>query len=319
VRLLASVWLSLLLFHTAAVTDDRPAVERIGKLAHAPLREISGIARSEQYPGVYWVHNDGDDEARVFAVDAEGKVVFPPFLAERYHGEKAVARREPWTGVRIPNASNVDWEDIALADGQIFIADVGNNGNARRDLGIYVLNEPNPYATSATRALRFLPIRYPEQESYPPTGTWFYDSEALFVADGKLYLLTRHRRAGEIFGLENGTRLYRLDTSFTDRENVLTLVDSREDLRAPGAAELSPDGRMLAVLTYRALWVFERPENGDRWLAGPARRLPLALTRTKQAEAVCWDDATTLRIANEQRQIFRVPLAALEPVDSKPE
>jgi hypothetical protein len=314
-RALSGAVLSLLLLHAiASVTEeDGLAVEQIGTMARAPLAEISGIARSDRYPGVYWVHNDSDDEARVFAIDSEGKVLFPAYLEQRYHGETEVAKRDPWPGIHIPNASNIDWEDVALANGQLFIADVGNNANTRRDLGVYVLNEPNPLATQAARALRFLPIRYPEQESFPPTGTWRYDCEAIFVHEGKIHLLTRHRKAGELLGITRGTRLYRLDSSFTDRENVLTFLDSRDDLIAVGAADLSPDGRKLAVLTYATLWVFDRPSSGGRWLSGAARRLELSIGRMKQVEALCWDDAETLRVANEQREIFRVPLAMLEP------
>lgn len=295
----------------AATADAAGGVQRIATIDHLPLAEVSGIARSERYPGIYWVHNDSGDEARIFAIDSLGKVVFPAFLAELYHGESAVPEREPWPGLQVPNAANIDWEDIALAEGRLFIADVGNNANARRDLGIYVLNEPNPRATWAARALRYLPVRYPEQESFPPRGTWLYDSEAVFVFEEKLYLLTRHRREGEPLGFTSGTRLYRLDTQETDSENVLRFVDSHDGLVAVGGADLSPDGERLAVLTYRELWVFERPQSGDRWLSGETRKVELALEQTKQVEAVCWDDAETLRITNEQREIFRVPLSAL--------
>lgn len=313
-RAIRAAPLALLLLAGVAVADEVEAVERVARVGHVWLKEISGIACSRTHPGVYWVHNDSGDRARLFAIDAEGRVVIPGFLQDRFHGEKAVEGRRPWPGIGIPNASNVDWEDVALADGQIFVADVGNNANARRDLGIYVVNEPNPRLTQSARALRFLPVRYPEQERFPPDGPWVYDSEALFVSEGKLYLLTRHRRQGEPLGFTGGTRLYRLDTEYTDRENALTYVDARAGVGAVGGADLSPDGHHLAVLTYRALWVFERPLDGDRWLSGRARRLELALEQTKQAEAVCWDDDATLRVANEQGEIFRVPLAALVEV-----
>ena len=35
--------------------------------------------------------------------------------------------------------------------------------------------------------------------------------------------------------------------------------------------------------------------------------------KTKQAEAVTWDDGETLRVANEQRDLFRVKVSALKP------
>ena len=152
---------------TAAEEEVTPPIERIGVVAHEPITEMSGIVKSRTYDGVYWVHNDSGDEARLFAIDAEGRVIFPSFLTASYYAESAEPGREPWPGLSIAQASNVDWEDVAVEDGQLYIGDIGNNGNARRDLGVYVLNEPNPRAIAMTRALRFLPLRYPEQSQFP--------------------------------------------------------------------------------------------------------------------------------------------------------
>ena len=83
----------------------------------------------------------------------------------------------------------------------------------------------------------------------------------------------------------------------------------------PTAADLSPDGTKLAVLCVNALFVFEKPAKGDKWLSeGKARGVALPMARTKQAEAVCWEDGATLLLANEQRDLFRVKLAALTPI-----
>ncbi len=299
---------------TTAAQGGAPAIERLGSVAHEPIAEMSGIVKSRSYDGVYWVHNDSGNEARIFAIDRDGRVIFPAWLASRYHGETVEADKEMWPGLSIQQASNTDWEDIALADGRLYIGDIGNNGNARRDLGVYVVNEPNPRAVHSTKALRFLPLRYPEQQVFPGRQ-WHYDSEALFVSDGKLYLLSRFRQPGEINEFESGTVLYRLDTDHTDRENLLVRVDAHDQVRLASAADVSPDGRLLAVLTYTALWVFEKPASGDRWLSGRARRLELDPRETRRVEALCWDDADTLLLANEQRDLYRVALSSLSPVE----
>ncbi|MHC4930912.1 MAG: hypothetical protein ACYTGV_01805, partial [Planctomycetota bacterium] len=238
---------------------------------------------------------------RLFAIDGKGKVIQPSWLK----GE--------WRGHSLLGAFNVDWEDLAIARGRIYIGEVGNNGNARRDLGVYVLNEPDPRAVPKARYLKYLPIRYPDQKAYPGKE-WDFDCEAMFSSDGKLYFLTKHRVTGQIGRGELGSKLYRLDSEHTDRENVLELVERTEKLAMPTAADLSPDGKLLAVLTVRALWVFERPAEGDKWLSSKARVVPVPIAKTKQAEAVCWDDGETLRVTNEQRDLFRVKLAALKPV-----
>ena len=278
----------------------------IGRVTHEALDEVSGIVKSTS-GGFYWVHNDSGDEARLFAIDADSAVLRPPFMR--------VAEAD-WPGHVLDNAWNFDWEDIAFADGVLYVADVGNNGNARRDLGVYVVNEPDPLAIPRMRALKFLPIRYPDQETYP-AKRWHFDCEAVFVADGKLYFITKHRRPGEIGGFEAGAKLYRLDTAFTDAENVLTLVGGRDDVFLATGADLSPDGSRLAVSTYEALWIFDKPPAGDNWLAGAAWRLDLDRRVARQLEAVAWDDAETLRLVNENRDVMLADVAAFVRLESR--
>ena len=299
-----------LLFLVFALSTQPPAqadpVELIAEISHPPLTEVSGIARSS-HPGVFWVHNDSGNAAHLFPIHLDGNPVIPPFVADDYV-------EEPWPGLPIVNAWNVDWEDIAVADGQIYIADMGNNGNARRDLGVYVVAEPNPLGVELSRALRFIPVAYPDQRGHPGEH-WHFDCEAMFAADGKLFFLTKHRKRGQISGWERGTKLYRLDTRRQGEDNPLTLVTTRHDIWVPTAADISPDGDRLAVLTYRALWIFERPAEGDNWLAGKAARLDLDRARMGINEAVTWRDDQTLIIANEERKLFSVDAAKVPVVD----
>ncbi|MDH3591420.1 MAG: hypothetical protein OER88_06055 [Planctomycetota bacterium] len=306
----------LLFFLTVALAQDaRSPFVDAGRIVHEPVDETSGIVRSPTYPGVFWVHNDSGDEPRLFAIDATGKALLPDFLKDRFHvgttGEAKEAGKKLWPGLKLLLAANIDWEDIALADGKLYVADVGNNGNARRDLGVYVVNEPNPRARDVARPLTHLPVRFSDQTVYP-AKEWHFDCEAVFVSDGKLYFLTKHRANRQHNRGAMGTKLYRLDTAFTDKENVLTKIDTHERLAMPTAADLSPDGTKLAVLCVNALFVFEKPASGDKWLSeGKVRAVPLPRKRTKQAEAVCWEDDATLLVANEQRDLFRVKLAAI--------
>ena len=293
--------ISLIALATLAVSAG--AVELAGRVTHGELSEVSGIVKSS-YGDFYWVHNDSGDSARVYAIDADSRPVKPAF---------ASIPTEEWPGHRIDNAWHADWEDIALADGVLYLADVGNNGNARRDLGVYVVNEADPRAVTTMRAIKFLPIRYPDQRRFP-AELWHFDCEAVFVSDGKLYFLTKHRRPGQHASWEAGVKLYRLDTEHVDRDNVLTFIGRREDVVLATGADLSPDGDRLAVSTYSALWLFERPDSGDDWLAGDASRLDLDPTVAKQLEAIAWEDASTLRLVNEQRDVMRARVAEFSQV-----
>lgn len=279
-------------------------VERIGSVDHPALGEVSGIVKSER-GDFYWVHNDSGHDAALFAIDDAGNVLVPPW--------RGVAA-EDWNGHPIQHAANTDWEAIALADGVLYIADVGNNGNARRDLGVYVVNEPHPLAVASMKALAYLPLRYPDQQEHPG-DEWHFDCEAVFVADGKLHFITKHRRSGRIGAFEPGAKLYRLDTRNSDQENVLVLLGERDDVAVVTGADISPDGSRLALATYVALWLFERPQDGENWLAGRAWKLDLDdRTRQRQLEAIAWQDASTLLLVTEKRDILRANTEDFTPV-----
>ena len=284
------------------------AVEVIGKVTHPELGEISGLAKSSDGT-FYWVHNDSGDSARLFAIDAEGNVIGASWMN---------LGADDWPGHTIDNAWHFDWESIDVHDGILMIADVGNNGNARRDLGIYLVAEPNPHAVTKARAQGFLEVSYPDQRAFP-AEQWHFDCEAIFVDENEeeLYLITKHREAGRINTQEAGAKLYRLGDGLLKWTfgGDLQLVGSHDGITSATGADLSPDGNTLAVSSYTALWLFDRPAEGHNWLAGPARKLDIDIRVTKQLEAIAWEDHETLLLINEQRDIMRAKVDEFEAVD----
>ncbi len=144
------------------------------------------------------------------------------------------------------------------------------------DLGVYVLTEPNPEAVDRTRTRKWLPVAYPDQDTFPG-DRWHFDCEAVFVFGGKLHFLTKHRASRQIGTPETGSNLYRLTTDYTDRVNVLEKVDSHRDLGGwVTGADLSPDGKTLAVLCQgpvQSVWLFDAPRSGNKFLSSRARRM----------------------------------------------
>lgn len=105
--------------------------------ANPLLNELSGVVLSRRVPGLLYAHNDSGDSARLFTLRlSDGATVGP-------------ASGYPLTG-----ATAVDWEDMCSDGKNLFIADLGNNANMRRDLKIYTLADPNgasgPLATRTT-------------------------------------------------------------------------------------------------------------------------------------------------------------------------
>ena len=277
------------------------------------ISEMSGLEKSQQFDDVYWVHNDSGDEPRLFALDSQGKVIIPPFIQGNFHGEDVEEGKRPWPGLAVEVAANIDWEDIALSDGMLYIADMGNNGNARRDLGIYVVSEPNPRAVLRTRPFQFIPVRYPDQASFPPEQ-WTFDSESIFVHEESIYIVTKHRGKG-IFELAPGANLYRLRDWRTDQINVLEKVDSHDDMFFVTASDLSPTGETLAVLGYTELWLFSEPDEEGKWLSGDVRRLRLDLPTTGIVEAITWIDEETLLLGSEEGFWFQIKVAGIPAYD----
>jgi hypothetical protein len=247
------------------------------------ISESSGLVESRAWPGVFWTHNDSGDSPRVFAVRANGALV-----------------RE----VAVEGAGNVDWEDIAVGEaGRLWLADTGNNGNDRRDLTVYGLPEPDPAGEGPVRADRVIHVSYPEQRGFPDPAARNFDAEALFWADGTLWLLTKHRS-------DLKTVLYRFPALQGDvsLERVQEFDLGGDPNRYGGsatAADLDPSGRYLALLSYHALFVFERPADGRSWLGQLVHRVDLDQGDLRQCEGVAWDGDAVL-ITNEEGRMFRI-------------
>ncbi|MCZ6673145.1 MAG: hypothetical protein O7C75_09410 [Verrucomicrobia bacterium] len=262
------------------------SLKRVGKIKFGPIDESSGLVRSRLWPEWMWTHNDSGDAPRIFAVSKNGSIIKPDWYEKTYEG------------IVIPDAVNIDWEDIATDDnGYLIIGAFGNNSNDRRDLAVYLVPEPNPTNQIATGTFQKIAFRYPDQTEFPPEKNIF-DCEALFFARGKIYLLTKHRA-------DTFTTLYRFDTLNSDTLNILTLLDTFDIKGQVTAADASEDGSKLAVLTYNHVWLFETDSAKDDYFRGNISWAPLNKFSSKQCESICfWDN--NLILGNEQRDLFEI-------------
>lgn len=288
---------------------SEPSMRRLPDLAAAAVSssEFSGLGASRVHRGVYWTHNDSGDDARLFAFDEDGNELRP-----------AGTDAGDFEGFVLADARNIDWEDLCLVGDSIWVADMGNNFNTRTNLGLYELPEPDPRSSVPLGAARFHALAYPEQAEFPPERNWIYDSESLFEHEGKLHLLTKHRRMGKDgrARLQEGTQLYSVTPSDQGGPLTLRLLGSNDDIPPPTAADVSPNGERLAVLVNKGgqptpleLWLFDAPPSSARgdWLStsprivslpphgvGPHDQNPL-----RDAEAMCWVDDDRVRVLTE--------------------
>lgn len=258
-------------------------LQPVGQIDPSLVTECSGLVQSLRYDDIFWALGDSGSAAAVVPVSADGRLA------------------RGWSGpVRVEGYKNYDWEDLALdGKGNLIIADVGNNRGRRQQLMLHFINEPRP-GTTVARPVRTLRVHYEDQTEPSPD----YDCEAVFSAGGRIFLLTKHRS-------DKRTRLYRLEGESVKKSNPLRLVDSFEIGGMVTAADVSPDGKLVAVLTYTSLWVFEfDPATGNIF----RRAMRWTPVFAWQAEAAAFHGNDAVVIANEGGQLYRLSVDSMEKV-----
>ncbi|HXD18345.1 MAG TPA: hypothetical protein VN654_15135 [Vicinamibacterales bacterium] len=196
-----------------------------------PIPEASGLALSARTPGILWSMNDSGTPV-VFAIDVMGRVL---------------------SSVRITGADINNWEDISVGpcgNGScLYVADTGNEGGTQRnDVVIYRVPEPAP-TDSRTAPAETFNAAYPADEDH--------ESEAMFVAGGQFYLVTKgHPSLVFRFprGMQAGTlaTLERVGQVPTEQFQATTI---RRQTRITDA-ETSPDGKWVAMRTNKELLLY---------------------------------------------------------------
>lgn len=242
-----------------------------GMLLDPQLSETSGLAASRRHPGVLWLHDDGGNPARLFAVSDTGRRL------ATFHVE---------------GVTKTDWEDIAAFELEgrryLLIADTGDNGGLRRSLQLHVIEEPAALDNARLRPAWSIAFRWPD-------GARDCEAVAVDAARREILLVSKKREPPELFTLPlrpAGTGLQ--TAAFV---GGLAGVPPPEKVDgAPGsavahqvtAADVAPDGRTLAVMTYRHLLLYPRArrEGWDNAIARVPQVHPLPWL--PQAEALGW-------------------------------
>ncbi len=201
-----------------------------GALVPLPgLTEASGLAASRNVPGRLWSHNDSGQPV-VFALDSRGGV----------SGQ-----------VRVTGATVEDWEGLAVGPcgnrSCLYIGDIGDNNANRKRVTIYRLPEPEqPNGTAAVSEVF--------HATYPDGA---HDAEALVVADGRLYIVTK--------GETGPVAIYRfpakLEAGGTMKlERVAELAPRADAQSRVTDASASPDGRWLVLRSRSTLFFYRAAE-----------------------------------------------------------
>jgi hypothetical protein len=188
-------------------------VVQLGSITHPAIRESSGLQASRRYPGVFWTHNDSGKPQFLFAIRQGGTFI---------------------RGFQLFGANPIDWEDLAMDNaGNLYLADTGIDGLARTHVAIHRVAEPNPFRVSGVRVNRTWLLRFPGVR---------HDVEAFFVWNGFGYLVTKVR-TNDVVGI------YRFSLKAGSRPILLQKVTDVPVTAQVTAADITPDGRKLALLT----------------------------------------------------------------------
>jgi hypothetical protein len=212
------------------------------------IPEASGLAVSRRTPGVLWSHNDSGSAAVLFAFDTAGTML---------------------GRVRIPIRTR-DWEDVSAArcpsSDCLYIADIGDNSSARRQVQIYRI--PEPAAGDAETA--------PPEVFNATYADGPHNAEAMFVIGPDLFIVTRDRLGG----------VYRSSLSGS-RELTFQRI-GQLGLAAVTDAEASRDEKSVVVRTSHEA-VLYRADDLIRGENLPYLRSPIEEMKEPQGEGVALD------------------------------
>ncbi|MFM9840084.1 MAG: hypothetical protein ACKVOQ_17595 [Cyclobacteriaceae bacterium] len=235
--------------------------------------EISGMVFTNQ--GL-WVHNDSDNG---------------PFIL--FMTDKGLVK----TIKKVTNATNYDWEDIASnTSGDLFIGDIGNNTNTRKTFQIYKI--ANPLKTEEMRvSAEIIEFTYSDQTAFPPKNNrLIYDAEAMIYFKDSLFIFNKNRS----IPFDGFVRFYKIPAIVGKHQAILAdsiYLGGKSSLSNwITGADISRDGKKLALLSSDKIWVFENFKGSD-FFKGSINLL--RLNHFSQKEAICFDDKDNLFVADE--------------------
>ncbi len=230
------------------------------------IPECSGLCFNELTNSFYTL-NDGGSPAELFQLDSNGVIL----------GIKQLAP-----------VTNTDWETITTNQHAIFIGDVGNNNNDRKDLSIYKYD-------LVDGAVSTINIHYSDQKAFPPAEEKRnFDCEAMFHYKDSLYLISKNRG-------QKWVKIY----SVPDKQGTFTAYPLDSILIQGHITGASVCKGKMALLSYGPIYFFD-VSNGISF------KKPLTcqyFKRAGQSEAISWNqDGSSLYIANENRRLYKASI-----------
>lgn len=249
-----------------------PLPEGAHKVQDHGLSEMSGLEASPNHPDVLWSINDSGSRPLLYRLGSKGENL----------GRVAVRGTDWWHN---------DWETLAFwHEGGVdwlVIGDVGDNKGRRDHVNLFGLREPAPGQAHAD-------VEWSVSFRYPDGAR---DAEGITIdpLTGDALVLTKR---------DKPQRLYRVPLSARHAGGVVVaeLVTTLPPLSALATGlDIAPDGRSVAVLTYKGLYVWGHGI-GEDWATVFARApVRTQLPPMSKAEAMAFgQDPGTIYVGSER-------------------
>ena len=238
------------------------------------LDENSGLATYGD--STVWVIEDGGNKDEIYQINLKGDIL---------------------KSLKVKNGDNQDWEDLTTDKaGNLYIGDIGNNANKRKDLVIYKL--PNPTIEPGDKIdAEKIKLHYPDQKDFPHKKEGlFYDSEAIFHHDGKIFIVTKNRSKA----FTGEAHIYSVpDTKGTYEATLVGSFTPCKDWKICQitSIDISPKGDRIVALSYGKLFIFT-DFTWDDFTKGNLQEIDPG--PRSQLESVCFLNDDTLLISDEK-------------------
>jgi hypothetical protein len=198
------------------------------------LKEISGIEFIND--SILVAHNDGGNSANLYLLNIHGKIL---------------------DSVYVCNAKNTDWEDITKDNnGNLYIADIGNNNNRRKKLRILKISISSLLKNDSVEA-KIYSFQYPDQELFPPPNNeFYYDAESICYHDNYLWIFTKCRT----IPFDGKSKIYRISLTQIENaewEKIGYIIPGRKSWKIDSFTSCTVYNNHFYLLTYTRLIIVD--------------------------------------------------------------
>jgi hypothetical protein len=268
---------SLLLFQFAF----SQSLQKI-KTLDEKLLEISGLEVLND--SCFVAINDGGNDAILFILNQNGEIIHE---------------------VGIENAQNHDWEDLSMDQlGNLYIADIGNNYNSRKDLCIYKVNLDSILFKEKLRAEK-ITFSYENQIAFPPSNNELnFDSESISFHNDSLLIFTKCRT----IPFSGITYIYKIPTipgNYVAKQLTSIQLKKRK-MKLDGVTSVDFSSDTCYLLTYSGIDVFK--VEGTNFLKIKRK----TFKKLTQKEALCVKNKSIFLADESYRNLLKAKFYKLE-------